>query len=105
MIYVEIVRIRAFFLEEELAIPAKMYQVIGELDDFLTHDQQLVRPFIATLPKVTFMHAVHLQSNTRQPAITLVDPFLLHCLVLEPLRGQSCCRKELQQRRYPKDKR
>lgn len=42
-------------VQEELNIPATLYQHIGQLDDFMNHYGHLVRPFVAIMKKSDFL--------------------------------------------------
>jgi 8-oxo-dGTP pyrophosphatase MutT (NUDIX family) len=41
-------------VSEELGLPACSYQIIAELDDFHTHDNNLVRPFVGVMSASDF---------------------------------------------------
>src|SRR5437879_5507287 len=40
--------------EEELSLPPDSYQYISQLDDFMSHDGHLIRPFVVAMKKSDF---------------------------------------------------
>lgn len=50
-------------LKEELNIPPGSYELLGEIDDFTTHDGQLVRPFVAKMHKNVFTEIYNIQND------------------------------------------